>query len=237
MIIRVFDTETTGIPAPNDPHALVQVGWCDVEIDEGGVFFGGPKSALCNPGRPIPAEASAIHHIIDEDVADAIDPTEALALLMKPPTYDPIDVFAAHNVAFDRQFFGGNGKPMLCTLKAARKIWPDAPKHSNQVLRYWLKLPVDREIGAATHDAGSDAYVTAHILKALLQAGATVQDMIKWTNEPSLLTKMPFGKHKDTPFDKMPRDYLEWIKRQDDIDPDVKFTACQHIKPRQAAFI
>src|SRR5690606_31559791 len=90
----------------------------------------------------------------------------------------------AHNWAFEAAFLGDQQTPAICTLKAALRVWPDAPSHSNSVLRYWLEdqglLSLDHETAMPPHRAGPDAYVTAHILKTLLAAGATGREMIAW---------------------------------------------------------
>jgi exodeoxyribonuclease X len=31
-------------------------------------------------------------------------------------------------------------------------------------------------------------------------------------------THMPFGKHRGMPLDELPRDYVGWLLRQDDVD-------------------
>jgi len=77
MLIRVIDFESTGLPPD---CAIVEIGWCDVSfVDCNNVTVGAPQSRFCNPGRPIPPEARAIHHISDEDVRDAVSPDVALS--------------------------------------------------------------------------------------------------------------------------------------------------------------
>lgn len=223
--ILVIDFETTGM----DPAAdeIVEIGWARIDTDEDSKISD-LGSRLCDPGRPIPPEVSAIHHITDDMVRDrGWDPDAARGAVMGE-LGDGI-IFAAHNVAFDRPFakgFGAHPYRWLCTLKAARRIWPDAPSHSNQVLRYWLGLELDDVRAQPPHRAGPDAYVTAHILLRLLEH-ATIGEMIEWTEMPSRLPRMPFGKHKGERFEDLPRGYLSWITRQADIDPDVKWTAEQ----------
>lgn len=59
-----FDLETTGVNVSSDRI---------VEISLVKVYPDGHVEELCqriNPGRPIPAEATAVHHISDKDVAD-----------------------------------------------------------------------------------------------------------------------------------------------------------------------
>ncbi len=43
----------------------------------------------------------------------------------------------------------------------AMHVWPDAPRHSNQVLRYWRNLVLDNALAMLPHRAGPDAWVTA----------------------------------------------------------------------------
>ena len=59
-----FDLETTGISITHD--RIVQLGYIKVMpngSEEAGNFY-------INPEMPIPAEATAVHHITDADVAD-----------------------------------------------------------------------------------------------------------------------------------------------------------------------
>ena len=52
---------------------MCEVGWQDVALGEDGRWelYGEGGSRLVNPGRPIPPITQAIHHILDEQVADA----------------------------------------------------------------------------------------------------------------------------------------------------------------------
>lgn len=69
-----FDLETTGV----NPHEDVPVSYGFVE-PAAGVRAGG----LVNPGRPIPAGASAVHGIVDGDVVDATPLAEAATFLVE----------------------------------------------------------------------------------------------------------------------------------------------------------
>lgn len=62
--IIFFDLETTGTNVLRD--RIVEISYIKV-TPEGDEF---PKRYLVNPGMPIPAEATAVHHISDEDVKD-----------------------------------------------------------------------------------------------------------------------------------------------------------------------
>lgn len=121
--------------------------------------------------------------------------------------------------------------PWICTYKVALRLWPDAPKHSNQVLRYWLGLDLDAVQAMPPHRAGPDAWVTAHLLLRMLEQ-ATVTQMIGWTVEPKQLPVLPFGKHRGLKWADLPDDYLQWLVRQADMDPDVLWCARQETERR-----
>lgn len=223
MIIRVIDFETTGMP----PDAAVcEIGWCDLILGEGPIRITLARTMLVNPGRPMPIEAMAVHHIRDWDVADAPPITDGFAKLA-----DGADVFAAHNAAFERAFFAGGETPWICTYRCGLHAWPEAPVHSNQGLRYFLTLDLGEE-AMPPHRAGPDAFVTAHILRALLGVQPS-EVLIKWTSQPALLTKCSFGKYRGQRWAEVPIDYLTWLLRQRDMSEDVQHTARHYIKRRQ----
>lgn len=231
MLIRVIDMETTGMP----PDAAVcEVGWTDLHTYAGTCEIGEPVGMLVNPNRAMPPDARAIHHISDADVFGA-PPIETgfLALMKGPP-----DVFAAHNAKFEQEFFaGGPSAQWICTLKVGRRIWPDCPSHSNQCLRYFLGIDdlddFAESLAMPPHRAAPDTYVTAHILAAAIRSGVSIEDMIDWSNQPSLLPgAINFGKHKGVAWSDVDRGYLRWIVNQPDMDEDKKFTAKHWLEAR-----
>ncbi|MCC8967896.1 3'-5' exonuclease [Bradyrhizobium sp. Pear76] len=230
MLFRVWDCETTGMPPD---AALCEIGYCDVRTNAGElVNIGEPTGMLVNPKRPMPPEARAIHHISDADLANAPPIDKGLIALNHPS----VDVFVAHNAGFEQQFFTGAGKPWICTLKVARRLWPECPSHTNQCLRYFLGIELDDALAMPPHRAAPDAYVTAHILVEAIKAGASLADMIEWTAGPSLLPRVTFGKHKGSAWSDLPGDYLSWIVNKSEMDADTKFTARHHLDERRKAY-
>jgi exodeoxyribonuclease X len=230
-IARVIDFETTGIP--EEEHAeVIELGRYDVDL--GTHEIGRPWSSLCLPRGPIPAVAKAAHHITEDDVADAPQARE-----LWDQFFDGLsshDVLVAHNAKFEQHFcqfyFHKDAKiAWVDTYKVARVVWPDAPTHSNQGLRYWLGLELDRAQAMPPHRALPDAYVTAHILVRLL-AEKTIEEMVHISKYPALLKIMNFGKHKGMTFEAAPIDYLEWIRDKSDMDEDTKFSAKYWVSKR-----
>ncbi|WP_080654917.1 hypothetical protein [Bradyrhizobium japonicum] len=83
------------------------------------------------------------------------------------------------------------------------------------------------------HRAAPDAYVTAFILAAAIRTGVSIDDMVTWSNQPSLLPgAINFGKHRGTPWSDCDPDYLRWIMKQPDMDEDKKFTAKYWLEKR-----
>lgn len=231
---RLIDFETTGKPTEEDRHAVCEIGTCDVVRSGDGWTVGPVRSMYVNPGRPVDIEARAVHHIPDSVLADAPPVTDGFRLLMED--MEPATAaFVAHNADFEREFFGGGDVPWICTYKSALRIWPDAPKHTNQVLRYFLDLDLDEDQAMPPHRAGPDAYVTAHVLIAILETGADPKELIRWSSGPALLPRINFGKHRGSKWEDVPIDYLEWIAFKSDMDRDAKANARHWIKQRALA--
>jgi exodeoxyribonuclease X len=74
---------------------------------------------------------------------------------------------------------------------------------------------MDRSMADRAHRAMPDAYVTTHLLREILKH-ASIQELIRWTNEPVLLPRVLFGKHRGQKWTDVPPDYLQWILRQSD---------------------
>src|SRR5581483_118551 len=125
---------------------------------------------------------------------------------------------------FDSKFVPLEGE-WICTWRCARHLWPDAPSHSNQTLRYWIKhldFYANMEGRAMPpHKALPDAWVTAHVLMEMLKV-KTVEELVALTKAPILLKTVHFGKHRGEEWAKVPRDYLAWVCRTQDMDADVR---------------
>jgi exodeoxyribonuclease X len=226
--IRVVDFETTGFEPPEG--VVIEVGLSDYDTESGQIT--NPVSWLCGADT-IPPENRAVHHIrLSEIKGCAPFSAESLAQGLR----EECQAVAAHNMQFEQQWMGDHGVRTICTYKAALRVWPEAPSHANAALCYWLEdqglVTLNHDLCQPTHRAGPDAYITAHILKALFAAGATGRDMVEWTQKPKLMPRVTFGKHKGEKWPEIPASYLSWIVGSD-MDEDTKWNAVQEIKRRR----
>lgn len=126
----VFDTETTGFE-PSEGHRLVEIGALELmnHMPTGVTFH-----KYINPERDIPADATRVHGITNEKVADcplfADIADEWLAFVGDSP-------MIAHNAAFDMRFINAElawinrpaypAERFIDTLAIARKKFPGSP--------------------------------------------------------------------------------------------------------------
>lgn len=254
MLIRVVDTETTGFP----PHAsTVQIGWTDVFVEPStkSYVIGNTWQHYTKPKHPIQLDAMTIHGIMEEDVANAPPLDEFIR--PKPGEvgnpgrhlYIPeVKFVVAHNAAFDMQFVPSMPDiDWICTLICSRELIPQAPNHKNQFLRYYLKLPLDRQRETGAHGAGADSYVTAGILVRLLEATSlerlleimvhsryklnqsTRQEVQPNQTQPQFINSdgidenavCEFGQNKGKAWRVIPSSYMEWLVQQSWVRPNV----------------
>lgn len=223
-IIRVIDLETTGQAPP--VHGVCEIGWQDVALGDDGAWalFGDGGAHFVNPGRAIPPITQAIHHILDEQVAEA-----PLWHDIARPVLDPWPrrvALAAHRADFEQQFCTASltrEADWICTWKCALRLWPESPAFSNQVLRYWRRpTGLVHERGLPIHRAFPDAYVTAHHLRDMLNAVGAAQ-LIAWSRLPGLLPRVRNGPDRGKEWHEIDSETLAGFAA--DRDPDVRYTA------------
>jgi len=230
MRLRVVDLETTGGDRTSE---IIEVGIVDVVRDGEGWKALPPVSKLFRPRGEISFHAMAVHHLTPDHFC-ADDP-HCDEYALREMFAEPADVMVAHSARFERSFIADTatgGLPWICTVRSAKQAWPQAPGHSNQVLRYWRGFRLDPGLADPAHRAGPDAWVTAHILMDLLKE-TTVEQMMAWTAEPRALATVPFGKHRRKPWAEVPTDYLHWMAGQTDMDLDAVTAARNELDRRK----
>ena len=225
QIVRVVDLETTGEGPAH--HGVCEIGWQDVAFGADGRWeiAGEGGARFVNPGRPIPPLTQAIHHILDEQVADAPFWHDVARPVLDP--YPKRMALAAHRADFEMKFCTPaltRGAPWICTWKCALRLWPDSPSFSNQMLRYWRKpAGLVHERGLPAHRAFPDAYVTAFHLRDMLNEVGPEQ-LLAWSSVPGLLPRVVRpGPDRGKGWNEIGDDSLAVMLG--DRDVDVRFTA------------
>jgi len=158
---------------------------------------------------------------------------------------------AAHNMVFDMAMLKPvehtmddgstkeaslRGLSSICSLRAAKHLFPDVPSCSNQALRYELPLGLPRDLDP--HRAEDDTLVSAAILKYEIEkfkelgVGTKLKDFIDYIDSPYVMEYMPFGKYRaeGKPADLTIKEialqdssYLHWVLNNTDPDMDMEW--------------
>ena len=185
----VIDVETTGLSART--NRIIEIGIVKVK----NLKVTNRYETLINPGTYIPYYITQLTGISEEDVSDAPF-FEDIADEIKQFIGD--SVLSGHNLSFDHSFvsseFLHSGiEPLyneqVCTLKIARRIFPELKSKSLSSVTRFLNLK-----NPSSHRALADAEVTARILIKMIKRLKkdskikTVEDLIRFQR------KSTFGK-------------------------------------------
>lgn len=204
----ILDTETAGLQG-----GVCEIAWATIDDD---LNILEQHVALVNPERPIEPGAQAIHGITDEMVKDKPTLAEVATLLPKSGW------LIAHNSPFDMRMIASAYVPeaSLCTLSLSRKYIKGTTNHKLETLQRELNLP-----NRKSHSALGDILTVHDLLQHLLpMTGVKLETLFKRAGQPKMLHVMTFGKHKGVPLMQVPKDYLDWLSKQENLDPDLKYT-------------
>jgi len=219
----VLDTETSGLGPEDGP---CEIAWQEINENLEVVH---EVYSLIDPQVRISPDAAGIHGITDEQVKDAPTLDEFFhEVVGNPFTTEPVTVIA-HNAQFDAKFVKPYITEMdtLCTLRLARHVYPDAPNHKLQTLRYYLGLGGDSR--EDSHSAMGDVMVCRSLLRAVgTELGVGLAALVPYAKLPIVVKKMPFGKHKDSLIPSLPLNYVWWLRSKADIDDDLRATLSSH---------
>ena len=189
---------------------------------------------LVDPGKLIPAESMAVHHITDEMVKGKPKIEDVLGKVFEMCGDYPI---MGHNIGFDLQLIMASAKKrkITCpfdlqnsidTVRLAR-LFGETPSNKLEDLRKHFNIPDE-----GAHRAMNDVMVNIQVFKYLAKEFRSTSDIMKRLREPILLKAMPLGKHKGKPFKELPIDYIHWASHQD-FDKDLLFSLQDEKRKRQ----
>lgn len=228
----VLDTETTGLDVKDRICAL------------GLVLDGAIHYELIRPGKKIPPEASAIHHITNEMVEDAPVFAESQSYELIQSLNNAEHTLVSHNAPFDLAMLQKEGiawqGQVIDTLKCSKALMDDLDGYSLQFLRYELRLyrneaDVFKEYGMdiVPHHPVSDALHAKMIYEYLLDL-SDEEALIAMSKSHVLLTRLPFGKYAKRRIEEIAlKDaaYLKWmLESLMDMDEDLRYSIEHHMR-------
>ena len=228
--IVFFDLETTGTNITDD--RIVEISY--IKIYPGGREES--RTMRLNPGRPIPPEATAVHHISDADVADS--PLFAQVAGELAAVFTDVDIAGFNSNRFDvpllvEEFLrvGTNLDLAKCRFVDVQTIFH---KMEQRTLSAAYLFYCGKELDGA-HSADADTRATYEVLKAQLDRYDSLQNDVDFLSKFSTHNRnvdfagrivyndkdvevFNFGKYKGMPVaEVLLRDsgYYSWIMQGD----------------------
>ena len=224
----ILDTEThtlNGQPI-EIAYAPIQIQDGKISLDKSQIF-----DQLYQVDEPISYAAMAVHHILESDLVDQPQYTE----FQLPPSTVYI---IGHNVDYDIAAIARCGvdttqlKP-ICTLALARRVWENADAHYISALIYQISKgsAKAREMLKGAHRADADIILTANILMHIIHHLniQSIEQLYLASEEARIPKSITFGKHKGTAIAELPKDYIQWLLRQDDLDTYLRKALEMHL--------
>lgn len=221
MTAYILDTETHDIINPHATEiAYIKVGF---GVDNQLAYLE-PKAfeQRYNPLQKISYGSQSITRIFDEDVAD------------KPPHTEftlPSDCeyLIGHNIDFDCEVLTNadcdlSAVKRICTLALARHCYPNLDNHTLGAVLCFLHTDIAKKNLKHAHGAKYDIWFTFLVLKSICQAKniSDIKALYELSEQARIPSVMGFGKHKGVAISDLPSDYVDWLLKQNELDPYLK---------------
>jgi len=215
----ILDTEThnlNGLPI-EIAYAPIQINDGKLSLDRELIF-----DQLYSIGdEKISYASMAVHHILESDLID--QPNFSTFQLPQDTRY-----IIGHNIDYDIRAIQQCGVDTsqikaICTLALARLVWPNAEAHNISALIYMISKGSEkaREMLKGAHRADADIILTANILMHIIYQLKiqTIEELYEASEDARIPRSINFGKHRGTAIVDLPGDYIQWLLRQEDLDP------------------
>lgn len=215
----ILDTEThnlNGLP--------IEIAYAPVEIHQGKLSLDRELifDQLYSIGdEKISYASMAVHHILESDLVG--QPNFSEFKLPQDTTY-----IIGHNIDYDIRAIQQCGVDTthikaICTLALARLVWPNAEAHNISALIYMISKGSEkaRDMLKGAHRADADIILTANILMHVIYQLKiqTIEELFEASEDARIPRSINFGKHRGTAIVDLPADYIQWLLRQEDLDP------------------
>lgn len=215
----ILDTEThtlNGLP--------IEIAYAPIEIQAGKLSLDRHQifDQLYSIGdEKISYASMAVHHILESEIVG--QPHFSSFTLPAETIY-----MIGHNIDYDIRAIQQCGVDTshikaICTLALARLVWPDAEAHNISALIYMISKGSEkaREMLKGAHRADADIILTANILMHIIHQLniQTIEELFDASEDARIPRTINFGKHRGTAIADLPSDYVNWLFRQDELDP------------------
>ena len=222
MTVIALDLETTGVNVDKDSPVQISMVLSDGERRRTLI------NTLCDPGVPIPREATAVHGITDQEVRLKADcaivcwQAEVLAscsaadalVTYNGKLFDVPMLTRISNVGYLEKM------PHIDMLDVAYRYFPTAENHRLGTI---YKLLIGKT-ATECHNSLSDVMYTLDIFEAVKnKLRMSTSELIADMNVPKPYTIMPISKHKGKIMSDVPVKFAKWLLSQDgQLRPDLK---------------
>ena len=225
-----FDVETTGLNVSKDK--IIELSY--IKVYPNGTEES--NTVRINPGFPIPAESSAIHHITDEDVKDCPMFKQVARILEK--VFEGCDIAGFNSNRFDIPILVEEFLNAGVSIKFSKRKFIDVQtifhKMEQRTLSAAYKFYCHKELDSA-HSACADTRATYEVLKAQLDMYPSLVNDVEFLSKFSSQTRnvdfagrivyndnnvevFNFGKYKGQPVEEILKKdvgYYGWIMQGD----------------------
>ena len=235
----LFDTETSSFPEDN-PNNDILIQLCYSILEENSIYstYLKPKNLNINP------RAMSIHHITPEFLEDKESKEESKIFqdFKNLLESDEEKILIAHNIKFDYEIIQlagiePNNCKLICTLKVTEFL-NDKQKliyenNKLQYMKYYYRL--DKKVqetskrfninieDLSAHDARHDVIDLICYYEFILEEfKASIESLLEVSNNPLLLTYVPFGKNRGEKFTDLNSNQLRYYET---LDGDIAYTA------------
>ena len=233
MRVIAHDFETTGVDSRTCGVCQSAIAIVDIDL-QGNWEIVAQEVDLHHPGISIPQGAAKVHGITDQMVAGKPNFEESL-----PATYEqairefsPIGVLGYNSNNYDNNIARRLGLDVDSLIQIDMMIAARRLMNLGHLPRARLVDAYEGLTGKTAenaHDAMTDVIMTLELIKPTMRIMGldSFPDLIGWMERTEVNPKMlmPFGKHKGTPLDIIPKSYLQWLLKKDDLDPELAASA------------
>ncbi len=225
-----FDVETTGLNVTKDK--IIEISY--IKVYPNGTEES--KTVRINPGFPIPAESTAVHHITDDDVKDC--PTFKQVARTLEQVFEGCDIAGFNSNRFDIPMLVEEFLNAGVSINLSKRKFIDVQtifhKMEQRTLSAAYRFYCNKELDDA-HSACADTRATYEVLKAQLDRYPSLENDVEFLSKFSSQTRnvdfagrivyndkdvevFNFGKYKGMPVEevfKKDTGYYGWMMQGD----------------------